>query len=76
MSASASSLAAELAWPGSLSDAETRARALHKADADRSEPTTESILGQLKASPPLSVTMAEKIADLREWAADRCVPAD
>jgi len=25
---------------------------------------------------PLSVLMAEKVADLRAWAEDRCVPAD
>lgn len=30
----------------------------------------------LQNSPPLSVTMAEKIAALREWSKGRCVPAD
>ncbi|MFO0835363.1 MAG: AAA family ATPase [Phycisphaerales bacterium] len=30
----------------------------------------------LRRSPPLSVTMAEKVAELREWAGERCVPAD
>ncbi len=30
----------------------------------------------LKGSPPLSVTMAEQVEELREWAKGRCVPAD
>lgn len=30
----------------------------------------------LRRSPPLSVTMAERVAELREWARNRCVPAD
>jgi hypothetical protein len=34
------------------------------------------VLDALKASPPLSVTMAEKITALREWADGRCVAAD
>ena len=34
------------------------------------------VLDAVKQSPPLSVTMAEKIADLRGWAVNRCVPAD
>jgi SpoVK/Ycf46/Vps4 family AAA+-type ATPase len=38
--------------------------------------TTERLLEAILASPPLSVTMAEKINALREWARGRCVPAD
>jgi len=38
--------------------------------------TTEVILKAVKDSIPLSVTMAEKIEDLCDWAQDRCVPAD
>ena len=49
--------------------------ALHGAFAGGTEPTTESIIGRLETSPPLSVTMREKIAALRAWAQDRCVPA-
>lgn len=30
----------------------------------------------LRRSPPLSVTMAEKVEELRAWARERCVPAD
>jgi SpoVK/Ycf46/Vps4 family AAA+-type ATPase len=52
------------------------ASALYEAFAAKGELKTEHILSAMKASPPLSVTMAEKVAELREWAADRCVPAD
>lgn len=48
---------------------------MHAAYAARSEPSTPMILEQIRTSPPLSVTMAEKIAHLRAWAKDRCVPA-
>jgi len=34
------------------------------------------ILRELKATRPLSVVMAEKVAELREWAAERTVPAN
>ena len=37
---------------------------------------TPIILNTLRNSPPLSVTMAEKITDLRAWSQGRCVPAD
>ncbi len=37
---------------------------------------TSRILDILRASPPLSVTMAEKVASLRAWAEGRCVPAN
>ena len=55
--------------------------ALHDAfDAkDRGEPSTldaPRLEAALRRSPPLSVTMAEKVAELREWATERCVPAD
>ena len=49
---------------------------LHEAFAAKQELTTGHILAALKSSPPLSVTMAEKVAELREWARGRCVPAD
>ncbi|HOJ53184.1 MAG TPA: AAA family ATPase [Phycisphaerae bacterium] len=50
--------------------------ALHEAFASRRELNTKLILDALRASPPLSVTMAERIAGLRTWAEGRCVPAD
>ena len=50
--------------------------ALHEAYAGREELTTAHVLASLQGSPPLSVTMAERIAELRAWAQGRCVPAD
>jgi len=50
--------------------------ALHGAYADKADLNTERILSALRASPPLSVTLAEKVQCLRAWAQDRCVPAD
>jgi SpoVK/Ycf46/Vps4 family AAA+-type ATPase len=50
--------------------------ALHDAFATKVEVSTEHILNALKNSPPLSVTMAEKVAELRAWSQGRCVPAD
>jgi SpoVK/Ycf46/Vps4 family AAA+-type ATPase len=50
--------------------------ALHDAYATKSDMTTESLARAIAGSPPLSVTMAERIADLREWAQRRCVPAE
>ncbi len=50
--------------------------ALHEAFAERKGISTERILSVLKASPPLSVTLAERVECLRNWAQGRCVPAD
>lgn len=50
--------------------------ALHKAFSGKGELTTEAMAEALEQSPPLSVTMAEKINALYAWAKDRCVPAD
>lgn len=50
--------------------------ALHDAFAEGKELTTQHIMNAIQTSPPLSVTMAERIADLRTWARGRCVPAD
>ncbi|MHC4488554.1 MAG: AAA family ATPase [Planctomycetota bacterium] len=50
--------------------------ALHGAYADKADLNTERILSALRASPPLTVTLAEKVQCLRAWAQDRCVPAD
>ncbi len=49
---------------------------LHNAFADNVKFDTNIILKALEESPPLSVTMAEKVNTLREWAQGRCVPAD
>jgi AAA+ superfamily predicted ATPase len=50
--------------------------ALHEAYADKSGLSTERIVAALRASPPLSVTLAETVQYIREWAHGRCVPAD
>lgn len=50
--------------------------ALHEAYADKTGLNTDWILSALRNSPPLSVTLAEKVQCLRAWAEGRCVPAD
>lgn len=50
--------------------------ALHHAFADKKELISRMILDALKSSPPLSVTMREKIESLCQWAKGRCVSAD
>jgi SpoVK/Ycf46/Vps4 family AAA+-type ATPase len=50
--------------------------ALHEAFSAGGELSTELIERCLKGSPPLSVTMSERIHQLREWAKGRCVPAE
>jgi SpoVK/Ycf46/Vps4 family AAA+-type ATPase len=49
--------------------------ALHESFADKAEVTTEKIVAALKNSPPLSVTMREKMAELYAWSQGRCVEA-
>ena len=50
--------------------------AMHDAFADKAEVDTERVVQALNHSPPLSVTKAERIQELRTWAKNRCVPAD
>jgi SpoVK/Ycf46/Vps4 family AAA+-type ATPase len=50
--------------------------ALHTAYADKAKLDTDRIIAALEASPPLSATMSEQVASLRQWARGRCVPAD
>lgn len=49
--------------------------ALFDAFADGRDVTNEDVVKSLKASVPISVTMAEQIADLRLWAEKRARPA-
>jgi SpoVK/Ycf46/Vps4 family AAA+-type ATPase len=49
---------------------------LHEVYADKTRLDTERILSALRNSPPLSVTLAERVQCLRAWAEGRCVPAD
>ena len=50
--------------------------AMHDAFADKQDLTTAKIVSAIENSPPLSVTMAERVQELRTWAKNRCVPAD
>jgi SpoVK/Ycf46/Vps4 family AAA+-type ATPase len=51
--------------------------ALHEAFGTKSGAVTTALLRRtLEESPPLSVTMQERISALRGWAQGRCVPAE
>jgi SpoVK/Ycf46/Vps4 family AAA+-type ATPase len=50
--------------------------AMYNAFSSKNELTSKHIFDALRDCPPLSITMAERIADLRAWAQGRCVPAD
>ncbi|NBB95860.1 MAG: AAA family ATPase [Planctomycetes bacterium] len=50
--------------------------ALYTAFSDGTDLTNDHLLSELNTTQPLSVTMAEKVAALRNWARDRCVCAD
>ena len=49
---------------------------LYAAHAKQKALTTEDILDEVRQTKPLSVVMAEHIADMRRWAAGRTVPCD
>ena len=73
-------LAAVAAATEGFSGAELEAgveAALRRAFAEGRRPlATTDLLGAFRESPPLSVVMAERIAEARAWASSRCVPAD
>jgi SpoVK/Ycf46/Vps4 family AAA+-type ATPase len=50
--------------------------ALYSAHSIQQQVDARLIAGELAATRPLSTMMAEKIAELRDWAAERTVPAD
>ncbi len=50
--------------------------ALYTAFSEKKELTTEILEAEIKMTLPLSVTMAEKINSLREWAKDKSVMAN
>jgi AAA+ superfamily predicted ATPase len=50
--------------------------ALHECFSGQTDLTIDTIITAIKNSPPLSVTMKEKVDDLCAWAKGRCVPAD
>ena len=49
--------------------------AVYAAHADRAPVSAEHLMREIAATRPLSVIMAEPIAALRQWAAERAVPA-
>lgn len=49
---------------------------LYSAHAQKLELNAQHLLDEIKQTKPLSVVMAEKIAELRAWATDRTVPSD
>lgn len=49
--------------------------ALFNAFAKQKKMTTGDILTELKNTKPLSVLQHEQVTELRQWAANRCVPA-
>jgi SpoVK/Ycf46/Vps4 family AAA+-type ATPase len=50
--------------------------ALYAAHAERVPVDEAKLLAEIRGTRPLSVLMAEKVAELRHWAATRTVPAD
>lgn len=50
--------------------------ALHDCLSQQRSLNTEDLLKNYRESPPLSVTMREKVDALRRWAEGRCVPAE
>jgi hypothetical protein len=50
--------------------------ALYSAHAGKQTCNAQLIAAEISATRPLSVVMAEKVAELRDWAASRTVPAD
>ena len=49
---------------------------MFRAFSEKRELTTEDILRAVSQTRPLATLMAERIDRLREWATNRCVPAD
>jgi AAA+ superfamily predicted ATPase len=50
--------------------------ALYTAFAQKQQLTTEIVLAEIRGTQPLSVTRAEDIQGIRDWAKARAVPAD
>jgi SpoVK/Ycf46/Vps4 family AAA+-type ATPase len=50
--------------------------ALYAAAAEKARPAQEHLVAEIRATRPLAVLMAEKVAALRAWARERTVPAD
>jgi SpoVK/Ycf46/Vps4 family AAA+-type ATPase len=52
------------------------AAGLYTAFNKKQQLSTDVLLGEIQSTRPLSVTRAEEIAAIREWAKSRAVPAD
>jgi AAA+ superfamily predicted ATPase len=52
------------------------AAGLYTAFAAKQQLSTEILLAELKSTQPLSVTRAEDVSAIRDWASTRAVPAD
>jgi len=50
--------------------------ALYSAFSAKQQLTTEILIGEIQGTRPLSVTRAEEVQAIREWARTRAVPAD
>ena len=50
--------------------------AQYSAHANNQKADARLIAAEIDATKPLSVVLGEKIAELREWAKERTVPAD
>jgi SpoVK/Ycf46/Vps4 family AAA+-type ATPase len=50
--------------------------ALYTAFAQKQQLTTEILLAEIRSTQPLSVTRAEDVQAIRDWAKARAVPAD
>lgn len=50
--------------------------AIHRARSEDRQPTTGDVVEVMSESPPLSVTMAERVQSLRSWAQGRCLMAE
>jgi SpoVK/Ycf46/Vps4 family AAA+-type ATPase len=72
-------LAALAAASGGFSGAEIEqaiVAGLYTAFDRKQQLTTEILLGEIRGTQPLSVTRAEEVEAIREWAKARAVPAD
>ena len=50
--------------------------AMYTVHAQERAMIQEDLLAEIRQTRPLSVVMAEKIAEIRDWARDRTVPCD
>jgi len=50
--------------------------AMYTAHAQGRDVTQQDLLAEIKQTRPLSIVMAEKVDEIREWASGRTVPCD